>query len=149
MIYVVFTNISVGAGGVITFTYTGNANVQGNYGVNHEGDFNGLQLINTTLVNFDVAGGEATVNGQVPTNYTGQAAFSSPGNNYWNPIVPNGTTKPGTNADGSSVSAVTPFTEAQSWQLWRRRRWRNDRARPRRWSICSLMPTITRLERAY
>ncbi|HEX3801022.1 MAG TPA: LamG-like jellyroll fold domain-containing protein [Verrucomicrobiae bacterium] len=105
--YVEFTNVIVGAGGAVTFTYTANQNVQGNYGVNHEGDFNGLQLVNVTAINFDVAGGVGGI------NFSGQGAFSNPGLNYWNPIKANGTTSPGTNSDGQSVSLVT-FTEAEN-----------------------------------
>jgi hypothetical protein len=105
--YVVFTNISVGVAGAITFTYTHNGNVQGNYGNNTEGDFNGLQLINITTVNFDVPGGVGGV------NYSGQGAFANPGLNYWNPIVKDGTTPQGTNSDGISVNTIT-FTEGEA-----------------------------------
>jgi hypothetical protein len=61
-----------------------------------------------SVINFDVPGGES---GGV--NYSGQGAYSDSGHNYWNPIVPGGTTAAGTNSDGATVSAVT-FTEAQA-----------------------------------
>jgi hypothetical protein len=61
-----------------------------------------------SVVNFDVPGGES---GGV--NYSGQGAYADAGHNYWNSIVPGGTTAAGTNSDGATVSAVT-FTEAQA-----------------------------------
>src|ERR1035437_3470753 len=47
------------------------------------------------VINFDYPGGGSSVNGQTPANYSGQGAFSDTGNNYWNPVVPNGTTSGG------------------------------------------------------
>ena len=46
-------------------------------------------------------------------NYSGQGADADSGNNYWNPIVPNGTTVAATNSDGVTISTVT-LTETQS-----------------------------------
>ena len=60
------------------------------------------------VINFDVPGGESG-----GANYSGQGAYPDIGHNYWNPIVPNGTTSAGTNDDGFTRSAIT-FTEAQS-----------------------------------
>ncbi len=54
------------------------------------------------VVNFDVAGG--VVGG---VNYRGQAGFFDPGNNYWNPVVHNGTTSAGKNSDDVTTNAVT------------------------------------------
>jgi len=58
-------------------------------------------------INFDVLGGEGGA------NYAGQGAYSDPGNNYWNDIVPSGTTLAGTNSDGVTLNTIT-FTEAQT-----------------------------------
>jgi hypothetical protein len=54
------------------------------------------------VINFDVPGGAGAV------NYSGQGAYSDPGNNYWNPIVGGGTT-PATNllSDGITASPIT------------------------------------------
>jgi hypothetical protein len=104
--YVVF-KVGVGAGGTITFTYTHNANIAGN----NEGDFNGLQLVpSSAVVNFDVEGGYSGG----PGNYSGQGAYSDVGNNYWNPIVPDGTTTaPALTSDGVTASPIT-FTEGEA-----------------------------------
>jgi hypothetical protein len=54
------------------------------------------------VINFDVPGGAGAA------NYSGQGAYSDPGNNYWNPVVSNGTT--GSNArlsDGITSSPIT------------------------------------------
>ena len=59
------------------------------------------------VINFDVPGGEGG------KNFSGQGAINQPGDNYWIPIVPNGTTAPGTLSDGVTASPIT-FTEAQS-----------------------------------
>jgi hypothetical protein len=54
------------------------------------------------VVNFDVPGGAGAV------NYSGQGAYSDPANNYWNPVVGNGTTG-ATNllSDGVTASPIT------------------------------------------
>jgi len=52
-------------------------------------------------INFDAPGGLGGV------NYSGQGAFPDPGNNYWNPIVKNGTTPTTTNSAGFTPSPVT------------------------------------------
>src|SRR5260370_22407646 len=54
------------------------------------------------VINFDVPGGAGAV------NYSGQGAYSDPGNNYWNPIVGGGTTG-STNrlSDGTTPSPIT------------------------------------------
>jgi hypothetical protein len=54
------------------------------------------------VINFDVPGGAGA------TNYSGQGAYSDPGNNHWNPVVGNGTT-PATNllSDGVTSSPIT------------------------------------------
>ena len=54
------------------------------------------------VINFDVPGGAGAA------NYSGQGAYPDPGNNYWNPVVGNGTT--GSNArlsDGVTPSPIT------------------------------------------
>jgi hypothetical protein len=65
-----------------------------------------LGLCNTTthaqVINFDVPGGASAA------NYSGQGAYSDPGNNYWNPVVGNGTTG-ATNllSDGVTPTPIT------------------------------------------
>jgi alpha-L-fucosidase 2 len=54
------------------------------------------------VINFDVPGGIAGF-----TNYSGQGAYSDPGKNYWNPIVPNGTATSCKLDDGTTSSAIT------------------------------------------
>jgi len=60
------------------------------------------RLAEAQVINFDVPGGAGAV------NYSGQGAYSDPGNNYWNPIVGGGTTG-ATNrlSDGITPSPVT------------------------------------------
>ena len=58
-------------------------------------------------INFDVPGSFAA-------NYAGQGAYSDPGHNYWNRVVNNGTTPAATNADGTTLSAVT-FTSHEQF----------------------------------
>ena len=55
------------------------------------------------VINFDVPGGVAGA-----ANYSGQGAYSNPGNNYWNPIFGGGTTG-ATNrlSDGITASPIT------------------------------------------
>ena len=98
--YVVFSNVVVGTGGVIAFSYRGNPGSEA-----YEGDFNGLQLVSVppTLINFDVPGGA----GGGATNYSGAGGYANSGTNYWNPFVLNGTTPAGTNSDGVTASPVT------------------------------------------
>jgi hypothetical protein len=66
------------------------------------------------VINFDVPGAADT--GQnfptgnrfnVGTNYVGQGALSDPGNNYWNPILFNGTTSGALLSDGVTASPIT------------------------------------------
>ena len=54
------------------------------------------------VINFDVPGGAGAA------NYSGQGALSDPGNNYWNPVVGNGTTG-ATNllSDGITPTPIT------------------------------------------
>ena len=65
-----------------------------------------LGLCNTAtqaqVINFDVPGGAGAA------NYSGQGAYSDPGNNYWNPVAGNGTTG-ATNllSDGATPTPVT------------------------------------------
>src|SRR5258708_26390209 len=58
--------------------------------------------IQAQVINFDVPGGAGAA------NYSGQGAYSDPGNNHWNPVVGNGTT-PATNvlSDGVPRSPIT------------------------------------------
>ena len=49
------------------------------------------------IINFDVPGGAWGF-----TNYSGQGAYSDPGNNFWNAIVNNGTTAAGNYSNGTS-----------------------------------------------
>jgi hypothetical protein len=60
------------------------------------------RAIYAQVINFDVPGGAGAV------NYSGQGAYSDPGNNYWNPIVGGGTT-PATSllSDGITASPIT------------------------------------------
>src|SRR5216684_2784206 len=54
------------------------------------------------VINFDVPGGAGAV------NYSGQGAYSDPGNNYWNSIVGGGTTGPANRlSDGTTPSPIT------------------------------------------
>jgi hypothetical protein len=53
------------------------------------------------VVNFNVPGGQS---GGI--NYSGQGAYADPGNNYWNPVISNGTTSPGMSSDGTTTSTV-------------------------------------------
>ena len=101
--FVEFTNIVVGAGGVITFTYAANTAATATFNPQNEGDFNGLQLVPvSTVMNFDVPGGAS---GDV--NYSGQGAYSDSGHNYWNAVVGNGTTSSGLLSDGTTASPIT------------------------------------------
>jgi hypothetical protein len=54
------------------------------------------------VINFDVPGGAGAL------NFSGQGAYTDPGNNYWNPVKGGGTTSP-TNrlSDGITASAIT------------------------------------------
>ncbi len=61
------------------------------------------------VINFDTPGG---ISGFV--NYSGQGAYSDPGNNYWNPIVQNGTTSAGLLSDGSTSSPITLTVSSDS-----------------------------------
>ncbi len=54
------------------------------------------------VINFDVPGGVAGA-----ANYSGQGAYSDPGNNYWNPVVGNGTTGATLLSDGITASPIT------------------------------------------
>ena len=58
--------------------------------------------VRAQVINFDVPGGAGAV------NYSGQGAYSDPGNNYWNPVVGGGTTG-ATNrlSDGITASSIT------------------------------------------
>ncbi|MGA9777598.1 MAG: hypothetical protein WBS33_04940 [Verrucomicrobiia bacterium] len=58
------------------------------------------------VINFDVPGGAGA------TNYSGQGAYPDPGNNYWNPVVGNGTTG-ATNllSDGVTASPITLMSQ--------------------------------------
>ena len=58
-------------------------------------------LAQAQVVNFDVAGGLSAI------NYAGQAAYPDPGNNYWNPIIYQGTTSGGLLSDGVTASPIT------------------------------------------
>ena len=69
----------------------------------------GAELAAAQVINFDVAGGITGF-----TNYSGQGAYSHPGNNYWNPIVPNGTTTAGLLDDGSTSSPITLTVSSDS-----------------------------------
>jgi hypothetical protein len=54
------------------------------------------------VINFDVPGGAGAA------NYSGQGAYPDPGNNYWNPVVGNGTTGPNSYlSDGVTPSSIT------------------------------------------
>ena len=54
------------------------------------------------VINFDVPGGASAA------NYSGQGAYSDTGNNYWNPIVGNGTTPSNARlSDGVTPSPIT------------------------------------------
>ncbi len=106
--YVEFTNIVVGSGGVITFTYAANTAATNTFNPQNEGNFNGLQLVpaptTVTVINFDVPGG---VSGSV--NYSGQGAYSDAGHNYWNAVVTTSpyTTSGGLLSDGTTASSIT------------------------------------------
>jgi len=54
------------------------------------------------VINFDVPGGVSGF-----TNYSGQGAYAHPGNNYWNPINPNGTETSCKLDDGTTSSPIT------------------------------------------
>ncbi len=58
--------------------------------------------VRAQVVNFDVPGGAGA------PNYSGQGAYSDPGNNFWNPVLGGGTT-PATNklSDGITATAIT------------------------------------------
>jgi hypothetical protein len=111
--YVEFTNLVVGADGRITFTYTANTAATAHHNPQNEGDFNGLQLVTTTVtnggtstnvgtvVNFDVPGGVSDY-----ANYSGQGAYPDTGHDYWNPIVANGATPAGLSSDGATASPI-------------------------------------------
>ena len=54
------------------------------------------------VINFDVPGGASAA------NYSGQGAYSDSVNNYWNPIVGNGTTPSNARlSDGVTPSPIT------------------------------------------
>ena len=59
-------------------------------------------MTHAQVINFDVPGGAGAA------NYSGQGACSDPGNNYWNPVVGNGTTG-ATNllSDGITPTPIT------------------------------------------
>lgn len=70
------------------------------------------QQATNVIVNFDVPGGPTdgvgAVNSSGYANYYGQGALADPGNNFWNPVVRNGTTPAGQlNDDGETVSPIT------------------------------------------
>src|SRR5712675_1789755 len=58
--------------------------------------------LHAQVINFDVPGGAGAA------NYTGQGAYSDPGNNHWNPVIGNAST-PATNvlSDGVTASPIT------------------------------------------
>src|SRR6267154_1512122 len=58
--------------------------------------------IQAQVINFDVPGGAGAA------NYSGQGAYSDPGNNHWNPVIGNAST-PATNvlSDGVTPSPIT------------------------------------------
>src|SRR5882724_6866397 len=58
--------------------------------------------LHAQVINFDVPGGASAA------NYTGQGAYSDPGNNHWNPVIGNAST-PATNvlSDGVTASPIT------------------------------------------
>jgi fibronectin type 3 domain-containing protein len=66
-------------------------------------------------INFDVPGYFAGANqhligntgAQKATNYVGQAGYSDPGHNFWNPYAIAGTTGAGTNSDGATASPIS------------------------------------------
>ena len=59
-------------------------------------------LAQAQVINFDVPGGAGAA------NYSGQGAYTDPGNNYWNPIVGNGTTVSNARlSDGVTPSPIT------------------------------------------
>jgi autotransporter-associated beta strand protein len=94
--YVEFTNVVVGSGGTITFTYAAGAAGGG------EGDFNGLQLVTVQphAVNFDVPGGVGAV------NYAGPGAAVDLGI-YWNALAFDGTTSGALASDDETPSPIT------------------------------------------
>jgi hypothetical protein len=71
------------------------------------------------IINFDVPGGEPS-----GVNFSGQGVHTDSGNNYWNPIVSNGTTPAGTNSDGVTQNTIT-LTEEQSGDYFAQTGWTN------------------------
>ena len=64
--------------------------------------------VNASTVNFDVPGGDGG------SNYAGTGADTGGATNeYWNPVVANGTTSAGKQSDGTTPTAIT-FTEAEN-----------------------------------
>ena len=66
----------------------------------------GGDALRAQVINFDVPGGAGAA------NYSGQGAYADPGNNYWNPVVGNGTTG-ATNrlSDGITASPITLMSQ--------------------------------------
>jgi len=62
----------------------------------------GSEALQAQVINFDVPGGADAA------NYSGPGAYADPGNNYWNPVVGNGTTG-ATNrlSDGITTTPIT------------------------------------------
>ena len=100
--YVVFTNVAV-SGGSLSFTYQANTAVSGNT----IGNFNGLQLAPAQTINFDVPGGASGF-----VNYSGQGAFSDPGDNIWNAVAINGTTAAGLYSNGTASPITLTCSKA-------------------------------------
>ena len=107
--YVVFSNIVVGASGVIDIAWTGNTAATNIINPQTEGisqwppthNFS-ITPVPSPVISFDVPGGVSSF-----VNYTGQGAVVDTGNYYWNTIVGNGTTSSGLMSDGFTASPIT------------------------------------------
>ena len=136
--YVEFTNLTVGAGGTIIFTYTANTAATRVHNPQTEGVFNGLQLVSADakVINFDVPGlnsfepaifhGHPSVDstlaaldyanlpGTLKINITGSGATGfAYSNRYWNVTEPFSHAKFG----GYLVTRLDGYTEADAKAL--------------------------------